>query len=340
MADRIPPSTRLWRRLAFTGSAVCCVAISICYLIQPDWLAPVTLVPPYCWLILGLLLATCGYRRDQILRFFLVLAFWGVFTVVFVEQSRCLIRIKSRPTVEWQAAREHARGIRVVSLNCNVGHPRSVEEVAVWNPDVVLLQESPGGEVLGSLSKTLFGAEGAFLYGGDASILARGQLKPKLANPASHFVHAELKLPTGFTIDVVSIRLAPPVFRLDFWEPGFWIDHRDRRIEHREQILEVMEHVQSIPVSSHLIVGGDFNSPPYDSALTPLRARLFDTFSTAGRGWGATGTNDYPFIRVDQIWVSRGFRSDYVTAQKTLYSDHRIVVCDLIIENVNANSPN
>ena len=37
--------------------------------------------------------------------------------------------------------------------------------------------------------------------------------------------------------------------------------------------------------------------------------------------------------RVDQIWVSRHFRAESVTAQKTIHSDHRMVVCDLIVLN-------
>ena len=84
-----------------------------------------------------------------------------------------------------------------------------------------------------------------------------------------------------------------------------------------------------LQTSVHLIVGGDFKSPPYDDALAPLRDRLFDAFRKAGHGRGATGTNDYPLFRVDQIWVSQGFRPESVTAQNTMYSDHRMVVCDL-----------
>ena len=99
----------------------------------------------------------------------------------------------------------------------------------------------------------------------------------------------------------------------------------------RRQILELMQHVEDIPAESHLIVGGDLNSPAGDAALAPLGQRLFDTFQKGGRGWGCTGTNEYPLFRVDQIWASRGFRAVSVTAQKTLHSDHRMVVCDLML---------
>jgi len=201
-----------------------------------------------------------------------------------------------------------------------------------WNPDVVLLQESPGSESLERLSQKLFGDDGVFLYGGDVSILAKGKIQSKFANRASHFVHAEVELPNGLITDVVSLRLAAPVSRLDFWTAGFWQDHRQRRMEHRQQIVDIMQHIKSVATSDHLIVGGDFNSPPNDDALVPLQQRLFDTFRKTGQGWGATGTNDYPIFRVDQIWVSKGFYVESVTAQKTVFSDHRMVVCDLTVE--------
>lgn len=81
-----------------------------------------------------------------------------------------------------------------------------------------------------------------------------------------------------------------------------------------------------------VIVGGDFNAPPDDAALFPLRKRLFDTFRKSGRGWGNTGTNAYPLFRVDQIWASQHFRPESVRAQKTIHSDHRMVICDLVLE--------
>jgi len=104
-----------------------------------------------------------------------------------------------------------------------------------------------------------------------------------------------------------------------------------KRISHREQINRIIEHLQSVPSGSHLIVGGDFNAPPRDDALALLQSRLSDAFLTAGSGWGATGTNEYPLFRVDQVWVSNSLQPVSATAKKTQHSDHRMVVCDLVI---------
>jgi hypothetical protein len=319
-----------WHPAAVWGSAACCLAVGGCHLMQPDILAAVILVPAWCWLVPGLALLMLGYGRGGGQACIAVLFLWIVFAVIFVEESRSLLRADKEPTAHWCEMREEGRGVRVVSLNCYTGQANSVREVAAWDPDIVLLQESPDGEQVGRLAQELFGDRGVYLYGGDTSILAAGEIEPKTPRRASHFVHAQVQLPTGFTADVISLRLAPPVFRMDFWRPGFWIDHRDKRRQHRRQIGELASHLGSVPVSSQLIVGGDFNSPPSDDALAALRPRLVDAFRQAGRGWGGTGTNAYPLFRVDQIWISNHLQASSVTARETVHSDHKMVVCDLL----------
>ena len=323
------PKLRNLRALSIVGSIVICGAISLSRVFQPDWLAPVILVPTWCWLFPGLSLALFGFRRNHKRLFVAALAIRGLFGFLFIEEARSLTRPRTMSMADWQTARETGHGLSVVSLNCNVGRTRSVEEVAAWQPDIVLLQESPGSEQLNRLTTFLFGEDGDSLHGGDVSILTRGKITTRIADPKSHFVHAEIELPSGVLVDVVSVRLAPPVPRVDFWMPSFWGDHRNKRIEHREQIAELMRHVQGIPDSHHLIVGGDFNAPPNDDSLAALRQRLSDAFLTAGLGWGATGTNEYPLFRVDQIWVSNNLQAESVTARETQHSDHRMVVCEL-----------
>ena len=328
-----PASVKLrrLRQTASIGSVVMLVAVSLGLVTQPGWLTPVILVPTWCWQVCGVMLAGCGLHTDRKQWFVGLLLTWAAFAWLFVEEVHSLIRRESVSSSEWLAARESGRGIRIVSLNCNVGQSRCVEEVVAWKPDVVLLQESPSKEQLPGLVELLFGQDGSCLYGGDVSILARGKLTRRFSDARSHFVHAEVELPTGRVIEVVSIRLSPPIPRFDFWQPDFWSDHRMKRISHREQINRIIEHLQSVPPRSHLIVGGDFNAPPRDDALALLRSRLTDAFLTAGSGWGATGTNEYSLFRVDQVWVSNSLQPVSVMAKKTLHSDHQMVVCDLVI---------
>ena len=234
-----PASVKLrrLRQTASIGSVVMLVAVSLCLVTQPGWLAPVILVPTWCWLVCGVMLACCGLHTDRKQWFVGLLLAWAAFAWLFVEEVHSLIRRESVSSSEWLAARESGRGIRIVSLNCNVGQSRCVEEVVAWKPDVVLLQESPSKEQLPGLVELLFGQDGSCLYGGDVSILARGK----------------------------------------------------------------------------------------------LTRRFSDAFLTAGSGWGATGTNEYPLFRVDQVWVSNSLQPVSVMAKKTLHSDHQMVVCDLVI---------
>jgi endonuclease/exonuclease/phosphatase (EEP) superfamily protein YafD len=292
----------------------------------------VTLVPAWCWLVPAVVLTGIGFRWRPRRWCLSVLTLWIGFAVLFVEEARTVFRLGNPPSAAWQAARKQGRAVRVVSLNCLVANPLAAAEVAAYEPDIVLLQESPSREHLERLSRDLFGADGAFLWGGDTAILARGQLSPRRVEGTLHFVHAAVELPSGFQADAISVRLHPPVFRLDFWMPGFWIDHRANRLKHRRQIQDLMDELRSVSASSPLIIGGDFNSPPNDGALDGLRQRLCDTFLRAGRGWGNTGTNRLPLFRVDQIWASGSLHAESVFARRTVHSDHRLVVCDLVLD--------
>ena len=105
---------------------------------------------------------------------------------------------------------------------------------------------------------------------------------------------------------------------------------RNRR-QRRAQLRAIADRMGAIPGDLPVIVGGDFNAPQGDAVFQLLRPRLHDAFRESGRGWGDTVTNDVPFLRVDQVWVSETFRAVNVVARRTRHSDHRIVVCDLTV---------
>ena len=80
--------------------------------------------------------------------------------------------------------------------------------------------------------------------------------------------------------------------------------------------------------TDHWIIGGDFNLPGTDGALSAF-AELRDAFEEGGVGWCNTGTSDYPLFRVDQIWISSDLECDVLKAFATNHSDHRMVIADL-----------
>jgi endonuclease/exonuclease/phosphatase family metal-dependent hydrolase len=223
---------------------------------------------------------------------------------------------------------ERAIKVRVVTLNCG-GNSRAAEEVALHDPDIVLLQESPSRDGVRKLTQKLFGANGRFIHEGDTAILTAGKVERRTPDGQNEFAHGRVQLALGPPIDVVSLRLSPPVSRLDFWSRGFWTEHHDCRAEHRSEINRLVKHLRQAVPKGPLILGGDFNTTPNDLILVRLKARLFDTFAASGQGWGNTGTNDYPLFRVDQIWASRDFAATVSAAHASEHSDHRMVVSEI-----------
>lgn len=218
--------------------------------------------------------------------------------------------------------------MRIVTLNCNIGSREAILETQPFTPDIVLVQESPGKEMLSELSQTIFGDPSDQLCSTDASIICRGTIEVIKSESGSHFCHALVTLPEGERFDVVSLRLSSPVFRLDPFSSGFWKDHLDKRLDHRRQIQEVMDHLQTHHATNNWIVGGDFNLPGGGGATSPMKDLLEDSFIAAGTGWGGTGTSDYPLFRVDQIWLSPNLIPKTSKAWATENSDHRMVVVD------------
>lgn len=309
--------------------------ISIAYALQPDSLAPVTMVPAWLWLapIIVILVLFCRSKLRLWWRIFFGVSL--LFTILFVEESRTLPigLLRSQAVTRNQA--ENQDSIRVLSFNCAGAAHQRLNEILSYDADVILLQESPGDQAIQALAKAAFGDDGQAIWNGDTSIVVRGKFRTLHRQVDKHFVVVEAMLASGQTIGIVSLRLSPPVFRLDFWTSEFWSEHASTRKKHRGQIEEIMVTLQQQDANfdnQHWIVGGDFNSVAGDGAFSAIEQRGFaDSFAMAGLGYGATGSNNSPLFRVDQIWY-RGMTARSSTARKSKCSDHRIVVADLAID--------
>jgi hypothetical protein len=117
----------------------------------------------------------------------------------------------------------------------------------------------------------------------------------------------------------VSLRLQPPVFRMDYWKPDCWRAYAEDRRRRRQELAEVAEYVKDL-APTKVILGGDFNSPPDRGTFAPLRGWI----QSASDDSGYTAVNEFPMARIDQIW-SRGFRPVLSRAEQTMHSDHRLV---------------
>ena len=318
----------LWRQLVCSSSVFLWLAIVVCLIVQPDILAAVTLVPPWCWAVVGIVLALLGWQRSIWRWTLLAIGLWGVFAFVFVDETQGLWRTITRQVYPAKQSDSSDGTVRVISLNC-ANDVESARELIQHAPDIVLLQESPGREEVAKLAEELFGESGSFLHKGDTSVIAAGAFSDLTSEGASCFSHARVQLAGGSELDLISLRLAPPIFRMDCWASGFWIDHRDRRVDHRNEVDQLLRQLRRESSKHSVVLGGDFNTTPIDLVLNDLRTHVFDTFRAAGQGLGNTGTNQYPLFRVDQIWASRDVKALSSIACPSSHSDHRMVISDL-----------
>ena len=319
--------------MALGASAALCAAVSLLSALQPDACAAVLVLPRWVWLAPGLLLVAVGWRQKGKRYAGTIAALWLVYAVLYVEEIASLARWRGRRQAEWQSARARGEALRVISLNCGGGDPKAAAEMAGYQPDIVLLQESPPRSDVEQLATQFFGAEAGVLCGLDASIIVRGQLAPVGVTLSRdvNFAQARVRLTSGLEVEVISVRL-PPLYdvRMDLWSPACWRAQAAARRTVRQLMVELARRVEAIPRTVPIIVGGDFNAPGRDGPFRVLGPRLHDAFAEGGLGWGNTLLNELPVVRIDQIWLSGDFRALSVVARRTLHSDHRAVVCDLV----------
>ena len=126
------------------GGMVVLAALPACVW-RPDSLAALALVPPWCWLVGGLLTLPLLWRA-QYKRLALGLALsWIVFAIGWVEEVPSLARLATGK-LPWTRA-PAGKPLRIVSLNC-CGSERCVADLQPVGADIVLLQEAPGEEGL------------------------------------------------------------------------------------------------------------------------------------------------------------------------------------------------
>lgn len=304
------------------------IMLILVHAIQPDILTAATMIPPWLWLLPAIVLLGFGFRAARNWSWRLAAALWLVFAICYIEQTWSIPRwIFKSPAVAAQSSATFD-GIRVATLNCNGGKLAGGRETGKFRPDIVLLQESPDKESLKLLAFELFGDEGSVVSSGDTSVIARGQLT-KVEEASTDFMTTALLSVDDRRLLVCSVRLRPPSFQIDFWTRDFWLAHATTRRRQREQV-EAIAKAMATHASSNVavIVGGDFNCVAGDASTWELNRHVRDSFRNSGVGWGATGTNQYPLFRVDQIWNNDKLSPKVVTARKTNHSDHKMVVAD------------
>ena len=318
-----------YRFLAINGS--CMLLAALAYSIAPDFAYALTIWPFWIWSAVAMWLLLVGIRkRNWRLTVGCALA-WGVLAYAFNSEVRALVR-----TV-FLMRKDSGPGVSIVSLNCAGGSAMAAWEAMARTPDVVLLQESPSESEMREFKRIKKGDEWLtydILAGPDASILVQGDLlRIALPKRTSNFVCARARLKrTGIEVLIVSLRLAPPVLRFDYWNPDCWRSYAESKAARREELEEILEFVEAQNPDEFVVVGGDFNTPPDPSIQRRLLESYSDAFDQAGRNYGATAVSGFPMVRIDQIWSRGPYRAAWAHAQATEHSDHLLAQAWLVPE--------
>ena len=321
-------------RMVLFLSAAACLALWTCYLARPEAFVALTMWPAWFWGVPGLAVTVLTLRVGGRRAGALVLGLWLVFLGTCAEEPKALLTLFRRwPTPEWKRAHAEGRAIRVACLNCAGGSEQAAAEVVPYRPDIVLLQELPGQSELERLLHRLFGDDGGVVSSWDTAVLCRGKAKETRVprDVRVYTVSARVMLRDGIEVRAISTHLYPPVVRLDLWNPECWRSARQNHSTRTRQAQALAHHLKGIPEHIPIVLAGDFNAPAGDRIFRLFAPRLHDAFAESGVGWGNTVTNETPVSRFDQVWVSPHFRVAGAISKKTRYSDHRMVICDLVL---------
>lgn len=297
----------VWRCL----SLVWLLFLSAAYFWPTDNLYAITIWPPFVWAGLAFVLSMAGLRIHRSRAQLVLLAGWIAFWILFGEERK------------WIPARlisPQPHAFEVISLNCAGGSIDAAREGLATRPKIALLQESPSSKELEKLVKDIYGDSGKVIAGPDASIVIDGSLTPINLNFRQNNFIAALAEPTGLPpVLIVSLRLQPPIFRLDYGNPDCWKSYAENRRLRREEFIEITEYLKDL-APERVIIGGDFNTPPDTGVFKPFDGWV----SPASSNSGYTAVNEVPMARIDQVWT-KGFSAQTSRAERTTHSDHRVV---------------
>lgn len=304
-----------------------------CFAQQPDRFAAFTVMPIWLWGGIGLFLSTVAFYFLRASLSLIMTAVWAVTLLVGADESRVLANFgKSAPLPGHAAYYEGKPVLRVLTLNCALftyGNP--AQEIAAWQPDIVLLQDVFPQQVR-QIADALYGGHGDYRAHDTNGIVTRWRIQREVRNPVQRDHQVTVLMPNGAAIEVVNVHLRTAATDLRLWNRSAWASHRSNRILRRKELFltqQILEQTTNFP-NTPTLFGGDFNSPASDVVHRQLTRDFVDAFATAGTGWGDTYQRRFPILRIDHIYATRHFTPVRCHTVTTRNSDHRMVIADLL----------
>jgi len=324
-------------------SLVLHIFIVWCFVQQPDHFAAITVLPIWLWGAFGLFLTAVAFYLLRVLLPVIMSGIWCVTLLVGADEAHALMHIgapalQPGPAVAYQGYPV----IRVVSLNCNMlytGDP--TRDIALWQPDIVLLQDAPA-PLVAEVAKVLYGGHGDFRARKTNGIVTRWKIQCVVNSPPWRETDSPfwcnqqitIVLPDGRSVEVANVHLLSAATDLRFWRRLTWREHRINRAKRQDELSQVRDLLgQTTNLSSTpTLFGGDFNAPANDIVLHGLDRDFVDAFRAVGTGWGDTYQRHFPILRIDHIFATRHFKPVRFATITTRFSDHRMVVADFVMK--------
>lgn len=304
---------------------------------QPDSLTAFTIIPPWIWGGLGLLVSVLAYLLFRTPLSLFASLVWFVSILVLSDEGRGLLRFGQSPPREGTPVSSLNRSpIRVITCNWSSQNKPLGDDLVRWKPDIVFIQEMPHPYLVKQLADKLFGQTGDYRYDEThaCGVIVRGRITKALLEPQYRSQYLTVQMSDGKLIELANLHLQPAATNLALWRPSCWREHKRNRIARRSELLFALAFLQEYtPFPNRAtLIAGDFNAPAYDGANRVLAADFTDTFGAVGKGWGNTYHRRFPLLRVDQIHASSHFLPLRSAAITIPGSSHRMVVSDLLID--------
>jgi len=309
--------------------------VCMCYLRRWDAAAAITVFPFWAWGLAGAGMAALAWGLARRRAAAALCILWVVTILTGADETRPLLRFaREKPLPGTPAEVQGQRPVRVITLNCKVGmwNPPVLQSLTAWQPDIVLLQEAP---VIGELQKyaaQVFGPGAHYDGGSHCGLLARGRILNTMTGWQPHSLLSTVEVAPGKFLEVCCVHLQGAETNLRLWSREAFREHRDNRRSRRGELVRALSVQRLISRQHPAIIGGDFNAPAGDAVFDLLRDAGFrDAFAECGSGWPNTYPAAAPMLRIDHLWVNDRIQPARGVVAETKHSDHRMVVCDLLL---------
>ncbi len=286
---------------------------------QWDQLAPLSLIPIWCWTLVGLACSLIGFLLGSKRWSLFVCIAWVAVGVGLASETTGILRSLFRSTPEITVSEDT---LRLLNVNC-AGKIDVVATALERDPDVLFLQQSPQKEELEAwFRKSPYAEDYRMTISRRVGMLSKGKVIASIPDPKHPVIHTRVEVKeTVLDVTVLDLDWLTPQAAL--WNPEIWTYARETRISNRRIIRQ---SIGSNPMGKdqvyRFLVGG-FYCPAGDDSLRPLQvAGLKDAYNRMGDGTGNTYPAENPLLRLDQIWMSESVRNGKLDEVEIEGSNH------------------